>query len=238
MAPKNVRREKIAARAELCERVAPSNLALVMIFARAPLPFLSRFRIGVFRAGIFQSIAVAETELLQRARAGEREAIAALFHRHRDEIYCLAFQILREREGAEDAAQEILLRAFEKMPAFRGESEFSTYLYRIALNYCLEVRRTAARRQALWQHAMETEGAVPTDLSGDFARRIDTRFALEQSLDSLPETLQIVLVLREWHDKNYQEIAAILGLPVGTVKSRLHQARREFRQHWEAQNAP
>ncbi len=172
----------------------------------------------------------AERELLRRAQSGEREAVAVLLQRHREAISRLCFQILRERESAEDAAQEILLRAFEKMPTFRGESEFSTWLYRIALNHCLEMQRKTARRDSF---LVEDEPKS----TADFSRRIDTRLALETALDALPEPLRIALILRQWHEKSYQEIGAILNLPLGTVKSRIHQARREFRQLWEAQNA-
>jgi RNA polymerase sigma-70 factor (ECF subfamily) len=171
-----------------------------------------------------------ERELLGRAREGDRDAIAILFNRHRAKVGQLTFQLLRERERAEDAAQEILLRAFEKMPHFRGESEFSTWLYRIALNYCLEVRRGFARREALFG------GEEDARSTADFSRGSDTKMAVETALDALPESLQIVLVLRQWHGKSYEETAAILNLPVGTVKSRLNQARREFRAIWEAQN--
>ena len=172
-----------------------------------------------------------ERELLGRAREGEREAIAILLHRHREGVGRLCFQMLRQHHAAEDAAQEILLRAFEKMPSFRGESEFSTWLYRIALNHCLEMRRTLARRETLFESEEEPRSTA------DFARHIDTRLALENALDGLPEPLQIVLVLRQWHEKSYEEIAAILNVPVGTVRSRLNEARKRFRAIWEAQNA-
>ncbi len=173
----------------------------------------------------------AERDLLRRAREGEPMAVAALFNRHREPIARLCFQILRDQNAAEDAAQEVLLRAFEKMPGFRGESEFSTWIYRIALNHCLEIGRTATRRETLFDADSEPRNTA------DFARRIDTRLALENALDGLSQPLQIALILREWHQKSYEEIGAILHLPVGTVKSRLNQARREFRQIWEAQDA-
>jgi RNA polymerase sigma-70 factor (ECF subfamily) len=131
---------------------------------------------------------------------------------------------------AEDAAQEVLLRAMEKMPGFRAESEFSTWVYRIALNYCLEIRRTAQRREAL---------APPDEVAHtrDFSSRVDTRLALENALDALPEAQRIALILRQWHDKSYAEIGDILGLPAATVKSRLYEARQQFQRIWEAQNA-
>jgi RNA polymerase sigma-70 factor (ECF subfamily) len=170
-----------------------------------------------------------EREILAKARQGEKEAVTLLLHRHRTPIFRLCFQLLRDNDAAEDAAQEVLLRAFEKMPQFRGESEFSSWLYRVALNHCLEVRRTQQRREAL---APEN----PTTYSRDFANRVDTRQALENTLDALPEPLRVVLILRQWHEKSYEEIAAILTLPLGTVKTRLHQARAQFRQVWEVEN--
>ena len=181
---------------------------------------------------VFRAVSSAETELLRRARAGEREAITALFNRHRDRIFRFAFQILRENDAAEDAAQEILLRAFSKMPGFHGESEFSTWLYRLALNYCLDKKRIAERRAARLETQIEIE--TPPE---NIAQRVETRLAIEQALDMLPETLRVTLILRQWHELSYGEIAAILNVPAGTVRSRLHEARRQFRLIWEAQNA-
>jgi len=173
-----------------------------------------------------------EAQLLARAREGEREAIALLFGRSRERIVALCFQILRDQDGAEDAAQEILLRAFDKMPSFRGESEFSTWLYRLALNFCLDRQRKTARRTLLGEAKSEPETTSP-----DHAARVETRLALEGALDALDEAARLVLILREWHELSYDEIAAILRVPVGTVKSRLNSARRDFRRAWEAQNA-
>jgi len=174
----------------------------------------------------------AEAQLLARARDGEREAIALLFGRFRERIVALCFQMLRDQDGAEDAAQEILLRAFDKMPSFRGESEFSTWLYRLALNFCLDRQRKTARRARLSEEKSEPETTSP-----DHAARIETRLAVESALDTLGESSRLVLILREWHELSYDEIAAILRVPVGTVRSRLNSARRDFRRAWEAQNA-
>ncbi len=173
----------------------------------------------------------ADAEILRRARGGEREAIALLFGRSRERVVALCFQILRDRESAEDAAQEVLLRAFDKMPEFRGESEFSTWVYRLALNYCLGQSRKVARRAVLDAGAPDLPAGSP-----DAVAQIETRLAVERALDQLEETPRLMLILREWHELTYEEIAAVLRVPVGTVKSRLNHARRDFRRFWDRDN--
>ena len=172
----------------------------------------------------------APAELLQRARQGDRDAVAVLYARFRDRMITLAFGIVRERAEAEDCAQEILLRAFDKMPTLASESEFAAWLYRLAINYCLDRKRKLDRRQTI------SHGAPQPQPQANFDAQIETRLALERVLDELSETARLTLMLREWHELNYDEIAAITGVPVGTVKSRLNGARREFRRIWEAHN--
>ena len=172
----------------------------------------------------------AQTELLSQARGGDREAIAVLYNRFRDRIISLAYGVLRDRAEAEDCAQEILLRAFGKMPVLQSESEFAAWLYRLALNFCLDRKRRINRRA----HLLERDFAPP--IAPRFDAQIETRLALERVLDELPETARLVLMLREWHELSYEQIAQILNVPVGTVKSRLSAARREFRRIWEAQD--
>lgn len=170
----------------------------------------------------------AQAELLQRARAGDRDAIAVLYARFRDRMIALAFGIVRERAEAEDCAQEILLRAFDKMPALSDESEFAAWLYRLAINFCLDRKRKLDRRQKI--------GHLEPQSQPNFDAQIETRLALERALDELSESARLTLMLREWHELNYDEIAAVTNVPVGTVKSRLSHARHEFRRIWEAHN--
>ena len=170
----------------------------------------------------------APAELLQRARDGERDAIAVLYARFRDRMIALAFDITRDRAEAEDCAQEILLRAFDKMPVLPDESAFAAWLYRLAINHCLDRKRKLQRRADLIQSAPEPRHQA------NFDAQIETRLALERALDELSATARLTLMLREWHELSYDEIAAITNVPVGTVKSRLSGARREFRRIWEA----
>ncbi len=175
----------------------------------------------------------APAELLQRARAGDRDAISVLYARFRDRMITLAFGIVRERAEAEDCAQEILLRAFDKMPVLNSESEFAAWLYRLAINFCLDRKRKLDRR-----HNRDTSHVLThAGHQRSFDAQIETRLALERALDELSESARLTLMLREWHELNYEEIAAVTGVPVGTVKSRLNQARREFRRIWEAHHA-
>lgn len=166
-----------------------------------------------------------DASLLARCRAGERAAFETLLMRYRERVINLAFQLLRHREDAEDVAQEVFVRAFSKIQQFRGEADLFTWLYRITLNTCIQRRR----------RARDTHSEVePTSSPDSIAAQVETRLGVEHALDQLTPPLRIVLVLREMHDLSYEEIAAVLDIPVGTVRSRLSEARRKFREVWEA----
>lgn len=161
-----------------------------------------------------------EACLLAGARRGEVAALDALMNGHRGRIVNLAFQVLRDEGEAEDAAQEAFVRAFGNLAAFKGRSSFGTWLYRVALNVCLERKR--ARRE--WEELDQNQSAPSVSM--------DERLALEWALDRLSEPLRVALVLREWHGLSYEEMASALDVPVGTVRSRLNAAREEFRRVW------
>ena len=168
-----------------------------------------------------------EARLIERARAGEIGALDELMNQHRARILNLAFQITRDRDLAEDCAQEAFVRAFSKLNLFRAQSSFATWLYRIALNVALEKQR------AQGSHAEpldEQTHAPPTDF--------DNRMALEWALDQLSPTLRVALILREWHGLSYEEMASVCEVPVGTIRSRLSAARAEFQRVWTQMEAP
>ncbi len=166
-----------------------------------------------------------EGALVERARAGEVGALDELMNRHRARILNLAYQITRDRDIAEDCAQEAFVRAFSKLTMFRAQSSFATWLTRIALNVALEKQRGSPTIRSLDDEDLQREvRAPPTDFEG--------RLALEWALDQLSPTLRISLILREWHGLTYEEIASVCEVPVGTVRSRLSAARIEFRRVW------
>jgi RNA polymerase sigma-70 factor (ECF subfamily) len=162
--------------------------------------------------------------LLARCRAGERAAFDVLLERYRERVLNLAFQLLREHSAAEDVAQEVFVRAFSKIHEFRGESALFTWLYQITLNEC----RARTRRAKNFLNFDDCESHEMSTLEGQAL----TKVALECALDQLSEPLRLALVLRELHGLSYEEIARVLKLPIGTVRSRLHEARRRFQEVW------
>jgi RNA polymerase sigma-70 factor (ECF subfamily) len=169
-----------------------------------------------------------ESELLARCRIGDLEAFAQLVQRYRNRIFNLAWQLLGNRDDAEDVTQETFLQAFEHLSEFRGEAQMLTWLYRIAVNACKMKMR---QRRFIEPLPEDFEPAEEIDWSA-----VEERWLLKRKIDTvlakLSEPLRLVLVLREMHELSYEEIASVLGIPVGTVRSRLFEARRKFAQIW------
>ncbi len=183
------------------------------------------------RARDFDSPCDADALIVSRVRSGERAAFNLLLERHRERVLNLAFSLLGSRADAEDAAQEAFVRAYESLPRFRGESAFGTWLYRITVNVCL-ARLRQMRPRACQEEDGESQVLEACDKS-DLARAFEARTQVQQALSSLSPVLRAVLVLREMQGLSYQEIAMILSIPIGTVRSRLNEARRLFRAAWE-----
>lgn len=166
-----------------------------------------------------------EAELLSAARQGDDEAFGRLVRPCLDRAYRLALRILHDAAEAEDAVQDALYNAWRALPRFRGEAKFSTWLYRIVWRQCVD---RARRRRPL---ALE-EGIVASDQSSDPATRfesVETRDEVEQALRRLSVPYRTVLTLFYMEDLPIKEIADIVGLPQGTVKTHLHRARKELR---------
>ena len=141
----------------------------------------------------------------------------------------LAAHVLRRDGEAEDVAQEAFLKAFRRLPSFSGDGRFSAWLFRIVVRTCLDRQRSAR-----WRREVPEEAPPPRRPSPEDA---DTRLLVGALLDRLSPPMRAALVLREMEGLEYDEIAQALGIPVGTVRSRLHAARAQFRQMWEAADA-
>ena len=168
-----------------------------------------------------------ERSMLDRCALGDERAIRWILSRYRDRVVRLAAHVLHNSREAEDVAQEAFVKAFRQIAQFRGESGFYAWLYRIVINLCLDrMRRKCASSETPLDGTMPSLIATTPD--------IEKRLAVEQVLNSLTPPMRAALVLREVEGLEYAEIAAVLQIPVGTVRSRLNTAREQFRRRWMA----
>lgn len=167
---------------------------------------------------------VSEAELVERARAGDREAMGALYEAHAGRVYTVVRRLVGDDHLAEDLAHEAWIRAFEKLHLFRGEAAFGTWLYRLATNVALNRLRRSSKRDAVEARAeLPRVSGAPDDL-------VVNRRLLSLAMDRLPPGYRQVLVLHDIEGWTHEEIANSLNCSTGTSKSQLHKARARMRQ--------
>ncbi|GAA0798591.1 RNA polymerase sigma factor [Spirilliplanes yamanashiensis] len=162
----------------------------------------------------------AESRLVDRARRGEAAAFERLVGDHAQRTWAVCYRITGNAHDAEDALQDALIAAWQNLPRFRGDSRFGTWLHRIAANASLAVVR---RRRDVVMDELPTARAEAA--MTDHYERLAESDRIEAALRTLPEDFRVALVLREFGDLSYQEIATHQGVGVQTVKSRLNRAR-------------
>lgn len=171
----------------------------------------------------------ADADLLERLRAKQyREAFALLLPRYRDKVFRLIFSMLRDRAMAEDTTQDVFLRIWRALPGFAGQSQLSTWIYAIAKNGALSEIRKRKPTVSLDQND-DDEGYNPAVAALAAPDADDTAtVSVGQLLEQLPERYRQAVVLFYMEDKSYEQTAASLGLPLGTVKALLHRARKRL----------
>lgn len=176
---------------------------------------------------------ISEADLIGRARSGDCDAFAELVNQHQRFVYNLAFRVVGNEHEAEDLAQEAFVRAWMALPNFREQSRFSTWLYRIVTNLCYN-RLPRLRREltdlgddSLAELPYEDPKAVDPDLSVEADER---RAFLHHQIDRLPESHRLLITLRYQQELSYEEIAGVVNLPLGTVKTGLFRAKERLRQ--------
>ena len=182
-----------------------------------------------------------EQLLIQRARKGDSEAFAALVTEHQRYVYNLALRLLKNEEEALDLAQETFVRAWTALPNFRGQSQFRTWLYRIVSTLCYN--RLPNLRRSLNELGDDVVAELPeTDLAFDNpAHGLESRelrFYLHQAIDRLDENYRLLISLRYQNELSYEEIATMLNLPLGTVKTGLFRAKEQLRRALETYQEP
>jgi RNA polymerase sigma-70 factor (ECF subfamily) len=168
-------------------------------------------------------------DLVRRAQAGDDGAFEALYRQHVGRVYALCLRLAGDRVHAEELVQDVFVRAWDRLRSFRGDSAFSSWLHRLAVNVVIERRRTFAiqrERLAPDPAVLDTLPIAPAraDLTVDF----------EHAIEQLPPGAREVFVLHDVEGYKHREIAVMLGVATGTSKRQLHRARMLMRRHLEA----
>ncbi|HEX9747328.1 MAG TPA: sigma-70 family RNA polymerase sigma factor [Methylomirabilota bacterium] len=170
---------------------------------------------------------------LDRLRAGDAPAFEELVMTYQHRVFGVALRMLGNRAEAEDVAQEAFVRAHRALGAFRGDAKLSTWLYSITSRLCLNRLASGERRMARQGEdaLLRLSDAGPRPDAALERRELET--ALGRAIAEVPEDRRIVVVLRDIEGLSYEEIAQVLELPLGTVRSRLHRARAELKEKLE-----
>jgi len=167
-----------------------------------------------------QAFREGEREAIEASQRGEREAFDRLVERYQRDIYRLCYRYVNNHEDANDMAQEVFLKAYKAIGRFRGDSSFSTWLYRIAGNTCLNFRETEELPEALPDGRAGAMAAIESEEQARVVRKAVSR---------LPDKQRATLILKVFHDLTHEEVAGVLGSTVGTVKANLFHALGNLR---------
>ena len=175
-----------------------------------------------------------EQQWVEAARQGDQSAFEQLVKLYEKQVLALTTRMCKNPADAEEAAQEAFLSAWQGLPFFRGDASFSTWLYRLASNACVDLLRREGRRQSAAGPSLNDEEARvdvpdPAPSPQEQAERSELRQQIEAGLQALTPDHRQVLILREMHQLSYDEIAQVLDVDVGTVKSRINRGRKQLR---------
>ena len=170
----------------------------------------------------------AERTLIERCRSGEERAFAELVDAHKDLVHAMIWRLARDRSQADDLAQDVFLKVHRGLPYFRGEARLSTWIYRIVINVCSQSKTRRPREISL----DEDRGGRPIE-----PRRDDTAFGamelrdrLDKAMAKLPDQYRVLIAAHHLDGVQYEALAEALGIPLGTVKTHLHRAKRRLRE--------
>ena len=170
-----------------------------------------------------------DAALVERCRSGDLSAFEEIYAAHAGRLYSLACRMVGNPADAEDLLQEIFLAAHRKLDSFRGDSALGTWLYRLAMNQCLDYLRSRAARTSQVTGALDDEFGLDDVGSRRLAEQTLTKVDLERALARLPEGCRAAFVLHDVQGLEHREVAEILGVAEGTSKSQVHKARLRLR---------
>jgi len=177
-----------------------------------------------------------DREKVKAAQSGDREAFDFLVEKYKDIVYAVAYRFAHDPDLALDLAQDSFIRAYRGIRSFKGRSSFSTWLYRVAMNTCIDYTRKRSRSvdsQTVPEEVAEFAESEPLEPDGELApdeRALSGELGekIQEAIDALPEYHKSVFVLYEIEGMSYKEIAEVVGCSIGTVMSRLHYARKKL----------
>jgi len=178
-----------------------------------------------------------EEKLISRAAKGDASAFNELLTAHEKKMYAVCLRMCGNHEDAQDCLQESMLRVYRSISGFKGQSSFSTWLYRVTMNTCLDELRRRKSKPVTSLDGLLESGWSPSD---DFdtpehhAVASEKRAEIQKSISELPEDMRAAVVLRDIQGFSYDEIAQMLGINVGTIKSRISRGREKLREKFLA----
>lgn len=174
-----------------------------------------------------------EEKLIQRAAKGDAAAFNELLGQHERRMYAVCLRMCGNREDAQDCLQEAMLRVYRAISGFKGQSSFSTWVYRVTMNACLDELRRKKNKPSASLDGLLDAGWSPADESDTpekHAMNSERRKLIRQTISELPEDMRSAVVLRDIQGFSYDEIARMLDISVGTIKSRISRGREKLRE--------
>lgn len=177
-----------------------------------------------------------DQEMIMRCKKGDREAFNCLVTKYQKQVFNIAYGMLSDYEDASDASQEVFVKVYRYISAFRGQSSFTTWLYRVCSNVCNDILRKRQRRgiTVSLDADEDTEGSVnelPSEEPGPYEslELTERQRVVREAIDSLRDEYREIIIYSDMQQLSYDEVASILKCPVGTVKSRLNRARNALK---------
>lgn len=174
--------------------------------------------------------------LISQALKGEQTAYGQLLKKYQGAIFSFIYKIIQEKNDAEDLAQETFIKAFSSLPLFNNEFAFSTWLFKIASNNCIDyLRKKRLKTYSIDKPIESKDGTVPHDLPDPFINpeteyiESERRSQIDRAIARLPKKYQVIIVMRHKEEKSYEEISEALHIPIGTVKARIFRAREKLK---------
>lgn len=172
-----------------------------------------------------------DDDLVERCRAGDESAFGELIDRHKRQVFGLVARLVPDRREAEDLAQEVFIRVYRGLPYYRGTAQLSTWIYRIVANVCAEERVRGRRRPTASLDETDERGRPRHEPGApDTAfRDLEFRDRLEKAMAQLPSHYRVLVAAHHLDGVTYEALADALNLPLGTIKTHLHRAKRQLR---------